>query len=221
MQSASDAWRQLLATSGCVEAPLEAKREAGPFHRQALKRNKKPKQRLGHHDSTGCVCVFWLSAALALVPPSDDSEPTSLPTLPRDVSWGIPTRNVFLMTEEPQQLREGKENHFLMSLAEEGSAGIVFNKRSLARASLRIKTAAWEYAWPCCRYLWSSRGIVRRLSGGGGEGVQSRKQTLTMSGALWESWFPGEMMCWCSKFKVRAVAADLSLTASSSAASLW
>lgn len=50
------------------------------------------------------------------------------------------------MTEEPQQLREGKENHFLMSLAEEGSAGIVFNKRSLARASLRIKTAAWEYA---------------------------------------------------------------------------
>lgn len=74
------------------------------------------------------------------------------------------------MTEEPQQLREGKENHFLMSLAEEGSAGIVFNKRSLARASLRIKTAAWEYAWPCCRYLWSSRGIVRHLSGGGGGG---------------------------------------------------
>lgn len=85
----------------------------GPLHCQALKRNEKQKQRLGHHDGTGRVRVFWLSAALALVPPSDDSEPTSLPTPPGDVSWGIPTRNVFLMTEEPQQLWEGGEKKSL------------------------------------------------------------------------------------------------------------
>lgn len=47
----------------------------------------------------------------ALVPPRDDSRPTSLPTPPRNVSWGIPTKNVFLMTEEEAQQLRGRRGN--------------------------------------------------------------------------------------------------------------
>lgn len=51
------------------------------------------------------------------------------------------------MTEEPQQLREGKKKSLSNELGnKEAQALSLTNARSLARASLRIKTAAWEYA---------------------------------------------------------------------------
>lgn len=56
MQSECDAWRQLVATSGCVEAALEARRGGGAVSLSSI---KKQKQRLGHRDSAGlCVCFL-------------------------------------------------------------------------------------------------------------------------------------------------------------------